>query len=86
MKGLPVRRLPGGGVERVYALRPELDAWGNTRGAHFQGTAVVPALAPSIAVLPFVNLSADKENEYFSEGLAEDIIDASTKLPGQLVA
>jgi serine/threonine-protein kinase len=36
----------------------------------------------SIAVLPFVNLSADKENEYFSEGLAEEIINFLTKLPG----
>jgi len=26
-KGLPVRRLPGGDMARVYALKPELDAW-----------------------------------------------------------
>jgi len=37
---------------------------------------------PTIAVLPFANLSADKENEYFSDGLAEEIINALTKLPG----
>jgi len=36
----------------------------------------------SIAVLPFANLSADKENEYFSDGLAEDVIDALTRVPG----
>ena len=36
----------------------------------------------SIAVLPFQNLSADKENEYFSDGLAEDILDALTQVPG----
>jgi eukaryotic-like serine/threonine-protein kinase len=44
--------------------------------------ALTPASLPSIAVLPFANLSADKENEYFSDGLAEDIIDALTRLPG----
>ncbi|MGD0309347.1 MAG: protein kinase [Acidobacteriota bacterium] len=37
---------------------------------------------PSLAVLPFANLSADKENEYFSDGLAEDIIDAMAQVPG----
>jgi serine/threonine protein kinase/Tfp pilus assembly protein PilF len=37
--------------------------------------------AASIAVLPFLNLSADKENEYFSDGLAEEIINALTKVP-----
>jgi serine/threonine protein kinase/Flp pilus assembly protein TadD len=38
---------------------------------------------PSIAVLPFTNMSADPENEYFSDGLAEDLINALTNL-GQL--
>jgi eukaryotic-like serine/threonine-protein kinase len=36
----------------------------------------------SIAVLPFTNLSADKENEYFSDGLAEEIINSLTRIPG----
>lgn len=45
-----------------------------------------PAPRPSVAVLPFANLSADKENEYFSDGLAEDIIDALTRVPGLRVA
>ena len=35
---------------------------------------------PSIAVLPFLNMSSDKENEYFSDGLAEEIINALTRL------
>jgi TolB-like protein len=37
---------------------------------------------PSIAVLPFENLSADKEQEYFSDGLAEEIINALAHVPG----
>ena len=40
------------------------------------------APAPSIAVLPFANLSAEKDQEYFSEGLAEEILNALTKVPG----
>jgi TolB-like protein len=35
-----------------------------------------------IAVLPFENMSGDKENEYFSDGLAEEIINALTRIPG----
>jgi serine/threonine-protein kinase len=41
---------------------------------------------PSIAVLPFANLSADKENEYFSDGLAEEIINVLANVPGLKVA
>ncbi len=37
---------------------------------------------PSIAVLPFANMSGDKENEYFSDGLAEEILNALAKISG----
>ena len=36
---------------------------------------------PSIAVLPFVDMSSGKDNEYFSDGLAEEIINALTRIP-----
>ena len=42
--------------------------------------------APSIAVLPFVDLSANNDQAYFCEGVAEAILDALTRLPGLRVA
>jgi serine/threonine-protein kinase len=38
--------------------------------------------APSIAVLPFANLSSDKEQEYFSDGIAEEILNALAQVEG----
>jgi TolB-like protein/Tfp pilus assembly protein PilF len=40
----------------------------------------------STAVLPFANMSADPENQYFSDGLAEELINALTRVPGLRVA
>ena len=44
--------------------------------------AAGPASGPSIAVLPFVNLSSDKEQEYFSDGVAEEILNALAQVGG----
>ncbi len=44
------------------------------------------AAGKSIAVLPFVNMSADPENEYFTDGIAEEIINALTKVQALRVA
>lgn len=42
--------------------------------------------APSIAVLPFANISNDAENEYFCDGLAEEILNALAKIESLKVA
>jgi adenylate cyclase len=48
-----------------------------------------PALAlpdkPSIAVLPFANMSGDHEQEYFSDGITDDLITDLSRLPGLFV-
>jgi len=43
-------------------------------------------LEQSIAVLPFVNMSADQENEYFSDGLSEELLNLLAKIPELQVA
>ena len=50
--------------------------------ARRQRSPAQPGKAPTLAVLPFANMSPDKENEYFSDGLAEEIIGALSRLPG----
>ena len=48
--------------------------------------APIDAGTPSIAVLPFVNMSHDEENEYFADGLAEEMLNVLSKIRGLRVA
>jgi TolB-like protein len=58
------------------ASSPALDS------ASMRGLAAAPKLPdkPSIAVLPFINMSGNPEQEYFSDGITEDIINALSRL------
>ena len=59
------------------------ESMGEVRSALEQGAVSKPAEPqPSIAVLPFANMSRDADDEYFSDGLAEEIINALVKEPG----
>ncbi len=60
---------------------PTMDAV--RRALHDLAHSAAPqSQAMSIAVLPFTNLSADKDNEYFSDGLAEEILNALAGVSG----
>ena len=76
----PSRRLLLAGAVAVPAV---------TAGIWFgRGWLTTTASAPanSIAVLPFANLSADPAQDYFSDGLTGELIDALASIPGLQVA
>jgi len=70
-------------ADRFSTAAQFAEALGTTRSGE-PASATVPDR--SIAVLPFKNQSSDPETEYFSDGIAEEIINALTQLPGLQVA
>jgi serine/threonine-protein kinase len=66
--------------ESVERLRLDLSS-----GAR-SSSAAIGATCASIAVLPFANMSADPENEFFADGIAEEIINALTQIDDLRVA
>lgn len=72
--GLPVHRLQHEKLGSVYAWPAELDAWWRGRGSQLeQQPAVALAVSHSIAVLPFADMSQQQDQQYFCEGIAEEI-------------
>jgi TolB-like protein len=66
-------RTQANGVEPAHATGPPTD--------EIQSRQTLPLPdRPAIAVLPFINMSGDPEQEYFSDGISEDIITALSKL------
>jgi serine/threonine protein kinase len=57
----------------LQAIREKIEA-GDSR------MTIEERVLPSIAVLPFANMSADKEQEYFCDGMTEELINALTKI------
>jgi len=51
-----------------------------------EGTTQSEPPVYSIAVLPFINLSSDPEQEYFSDGISEELLNVLSKIPGLHVA
>jgi TolB-like protein len=80
-EGLPVHRHVHNVLGSVYADKSEIDRWRDHRGA------VRPAAmrrrasaATAIAVLPFANLSTDRENEYFADGLTDEVTSGLSRI------
>jgi adenylate cyclase len=67
---------------RIWKWHPEGDAAAARRDA---AKPIAPSIAASIAVLPFTNMSGDPEQEYFSDGISEDIITDLSKITGLTV-
>ncbi len=64
---------------RVYRVRMGTEAVSRATAE------IKPPDKPSIAVLPFVNMSGDPEQEYFSDGITEEIITGLSKIPQMFV-
>jgi adenylate cyclase len=67
-------------ADRIF---PRADSGARTTSGVASVAKVVPSplRGPSIAVLPFVNMSEDAANVYFSEGLSEELINTLARLP-----
>jgi TolB-like protein/Tfp pilus assembly protein PilF len=75
-----------------FVLDPRRDA-ALLKDASRQVSEAIPQIGPalldqkpSIAVLPFVNMSSDEEQEYFSDGLSEELLNLLAKIPELQVA
>ncbi|HYN06162.1 MAG TPA: protein kinase [Vicinamibacterales bacterium] len=74
----------------LRAFRQESDFQDNldrrTESVRIEATPGRSGSRPSIAVLPFTNMSADADNEYFCDGLAEELLNALSKIDDLKVA
>jgi len=78
------------GLAWYLFLRPGVRSPPSDEARRAKLDAVPPAsdirAVPSIAVLPLVNLSRDPDQEYFADGLAEELLNLLAKVPGLHVA
>jgi TolB-like protein len=83
--------IPGPGTGTISSITTPVPSTGGAEPEPATDTRTTPPGTadrdnPSIAVLPFVNMSADEDREYFSDGMTEEIINALVRIPGLDVA
>ena len=87
---LTVLLLLGGGlfwwVGRMPVAPPVTTTAASAAAGAAQPVAEAKASGTSIAVLPFVNMSGDKDNEYFSDGISEELLNVLVRVDGLGVA
>jgi TolB-like protein len=77
---LAVLTVAVGGTLWWYVSRIDESAWVADTGVS-ETRHTVQADAASIAVLPFVNMSSEKEQEYFADGMSEEVLNLLSQLP-----
>ena len=82
LEGLPVHRLRHDQGSNVFAYKKELDSWWAGRQSDLAAEPSAEDPTASIAVLPFSDLSREKDQDYFGEGIAEELINALAHLRG----
>src|SRR5437762_5341461 len=75
-----IRTIPRKGIRFVGAVNGPCDAQAASQVEAEPRSGLALPDRPAIAVLPFDNMSGDREQEYFSDGISEDIITALSKL------
>ena len=82
--------LVGGGIFWRYDRAADPTAAGAPQSGNATAGAPVATAAavtgPSVAVLPFVNMSTDEDNEYFSDGISEELLNVLVRVDGLGVA
>jgi len=70
----------------LLAAVPVMGWYAWKRASEQHSGAMTPASQPSIAVLPFTDMSPRRDQEYFADGMAEEILNALTQVEGLRVA